>query len=173
MSEEVSAIIVIEVLGRPAEHVTQAMEGLIVRLGSEKGVTVTNKKIHEPQAAESAPNLFISFTEVEAQVVSLTRLLELCFTYMPSSVEIVKPAELRFKLNGANAIVNFLLARLHQYDAVAKKLSVENMVMRGKLGELGVKEIDVGKEAAKLTKNQAKTAKKIGKRAKNPKKHKK
>jgi hypothetical protein len=149
MFDEINSIILIEVLGRPAEHVKEAINGLLEKLSNEKGVKIVSKKIHEPVPAKShdkTSNLFISFMELDLTFQSLARLLEICFAYMPSSVEIVKPAELRIKLNDINVILNFLLSRLHQYDAVAKKLTIENMVMQKKLHELGVSEIDMKKE---------------------------
>lgn len=172
MSEEITAIIVIEVLGRPAEHVAGAINGLVEKFSAEKEVDIISKKIHESRPAEVPDaKLFVSFAELELKLPGLARLLEVCFAYMPSSVEIVKPAELRTKLNDVNAILNFLLARLHQYDAIAKRLSIENMIMKKKLSELGVQEIDVKKEAEK--KNAGKKGSIKNKKSKKPKKSKK
>jgi len=160
MSEEVSAIIIIEVLGRPAEHVKKAINRLIEKLADERGVSVVEKRVHEPRIVEKAETLFLSFAEIELKVSDISKLFHICFSYLPSSVEIVEPSEIKVKLPHINEVVNFLVTRLHQYDAIAKRLSVENTILHKKLRELGVKEIDInnllGKSASGKDKNKRK-----------------
>lgn len=124
---------IIEVIGRPAEHIFKALEDLIARLAVEQDVQVVNKKIHEPKEAEKAKNLFVTFAEVEFLTTTLDRLIELCFIYMPSSVEIIEPAEMRFTLNDANAILNSLLSRLHKYDEIAKTMIMQTQMLQSQL----------------------------------------
>lgn len=138
MPDEITAILIIEVLGRPAEHVATALEQLIERLGKEQELQVTNKKIYEPKQTEKTQNMFLAFAEIEIKVKNLARLAEICFAYMPSSVEIIQPYDLKMTLNDANAILNLLVARLHGYDSIAKRLTIENAILQNQLRQAGI-----------------------------------
>ncbi len=124
---------IIEVMGRPAEYIAKALEDLVARLAIEQDVQVTNKKFHEPKEVEQAKNLFVTFAEVEFLTTTLDRLMEMCFVYMPSSVELIEPAELRFSLNDVNAVLNALLARLHKYDEIAKTMIMQTQMLQSQL----------------------------------------
>ena len=56
--------LIIEILGRPAEHVKESLNMLVVKLGSEKGVKIIDKKYHEPAPVENSKDLFTTFAEV-------------------------------------------------------------------------------------------------------------
>ena len=155
--KKVKAMIIIEILGKPADYVEQTLHGLIDKLGTEKNVEILSKKFYEPKPAET---LFVAFSEVEIAVPSFFRLLEICFLYMPSSIEVTEPSDLRFNLSDANLLVNGLTTRLHQYDAVAKKITFENNILKNQLQQLTSNAVSL----------QQQTPKKINKKAKaNPK----
>lgn len=155
LEKKVHAIIIIEILGKPAEHIDKAIRDLVESLGKEKNVEVLNKKFYEPKPAE---NLFITFCEVEIAVPSLLRLMEICFAYMPSSVEIIQPTDLSFNLNDANFILNALISRLHQYDAIAKKITFENMILKNQLQQIGVPMQQESQVSAKEEKAESKAS---------------
>ncbi len=131
--KNIKAMLVIEILGKPADYVEQTLHGLIDKLGTEKNVEILNKKFYEPKPTET---LFVAFSEVEIAVPSFFRLLEICFLYMPSSIEVTEPEDLRFNLSDANLLVNGLATRLHQYDAIAKKITFENNILKNQLQQL-------------------------------------
>lgn len=130
----VKALLVIEVMGKPAEHIDQAIHDLVERLGKEQDVDILNKKFYEPKPTET---LFITFCEVEIAVPSLSKLSEIGFNYMPSSIEIFEPSDLRFNINDANSLINGIIVRLHQYDAIAKRITFENMILKNQLQQVG------------------------------------
>ena len=131
--KNVKAMLIIEILGKPADYVEQTLHGLIDKLGQEENIEILSKKFYEPKPTET---LFIAFSEVEIAVPSLFKLLEICFKYMPSSVEISEPADLKFNLNDANMLINGLMTRLHQYDAIAKKITFENNILKNQLQQI-------------------------------------
>jgi hypothetical protein len=164
--KKVKALLIIEVLGKPPEHVLQALKDLVERMGKEKDVEIISKKFNEPKPAQT---LFVTFAEVEIAVPDLFKLFEICFSYMPASVEIFEPADLKFAISDANLIINGLMSRLHQYDAVAKRLSFENMILKNQLQQIkgmqapqNIIEANPEKPAEKSSKNkkQKKTKKK-------------
>lgn len=137
--EKVRANLIIEILGRPPEHIVHSLNMLIDALSKEPGVFVLNKKVNKPHEIKKNKTLFTTFAEVEIEASSLYRLIEIVFIYMPSSIEIFEPAEIRLKLDEANMIINSLSARLHKYDAVAKRLNMEKILLEKQVQELGAK----------------------------------
>ena len=159
MESEITAVLVIEVLGRPAEHVASALEQLVERLGKESGIQIVNKKLYEPKETEKTKGMFFAFAEIEIKTSAIIRLAEICFVYMPSSVEIVRPYELKMTLNDATAILNMLVARLHNYDAIAKSLTIENTILQNQLKQGQIKQQVPQKIKAKLNSKRVKPAK--------------
>jgi hypothetical protein len=142
----IHSIIIIEILGRPADHVKKSMEALVDELGKVKGVEIAKKEIHEPKEIEKH-NLFTTFAEVEILTENFKKLTDLIFEYMPSSIEIMEPQEAVMNINEANNLVNDLTARLHRYDAVAKTLMMQNKILQTKIEGLeGKKKAEDKKE---------------------------
>jgi len=133
--ENIRVQMVIEILGRPAEHVASALSQLIDKLGSEKGVKVIEKKIHEPHPVENS-DLFTAFADVSIELESLSVYFGIIFAYMPSHIEIVSPEDLMIKNHNLTDVGNSLLSRLHQYDSIAKKLIMDREALVKKLKEV-------------------------------------
>jgi hypothetical protein len=91
---KIRAMLVIEILGRPPEHIREGMKLLLERLATEKGLKIIEKKIHEPAPMEKSKDLFTTFSEVEIECDSLLTLYGICFAYMPSHVEVISPETL-------------------------------------------------------------------------------
>ena len=127
--------LIFEMLGKPAEHIEKAMEMLLNKLSEEKDLEILDKKTHKAKAVEKTKNVFTTFAEVEILFNGLARLIEVVFDYMPSSIEIEEPTTLTFKNEDINALINDLAAKLHQYDAISKKLKLERAVLIKRLEE--------------------------------------
>ena len=133
--EKIHAFLVLELLGKPADYVTESMDALIKRISTEKGVVIKDKKIHPPIQMENSKDLFTSFIELEAEFDSLMHYLGILFAYMPSNVEIIKPEKINFSNVNMNEITNKLVQRLHEYDAITKNALVERDIVLQKLKE--------------------------------------
>ena len=72
------------------------------------------------------------FSEIELKFDDINEITVFCFEYMPSSIEILEPEELKFESTNFAGFLNDLLARLHEYDMVVKNLQAENMIMKKK-----------------------------------------
>jgi hypothetical protein len=168
--EKIRASIVIEILGRPPEHVTEALNSLVTKLGSEKGVKLINKIIHEPQLAKDSKTLFSSFAEVELELDSIVNLFGIVFSYLPAHVEIISPEKVILPNAEMSEFASRLSEKLHEYDAVAKRLLVEREQLVKKLYEIapnlfktektGAQEVPKIEEAKKIQKPK-KSKKKI------------
>ena len=46
MEEKVYAVLMLEILGKPANHIKKVLEEIVEKLGNEKNVEITKKKIN-------------------------------------------------------------------------------------------------------------------------------
>lgn len=159
MAEEqkVRLMIVIEVLGSPKEHVEKTMAMLIEKLESDKKfelVKQTTYKVEEQEIKEGEKGiikktgkegkiakLWSTFADIEL-ITPLKNVPDICFDYMPSSIEIMEPQELKIKTTELTNLFNDIQALLHKLDRMTKDLSADNIVLR--------KEIDAIKSPYKM-----------------------
>jgi hypothetical protein len=132
---KIHASLILEILGRPKENVSAALETVVNRLSAEKGVKVLNKKLHEPKPIEKS-DLFTSFAEVEVELESTMAYLAVIFNHMPSNIQITDPEKIIFSNLELNEIGNALVQRLHHYDALAKNILSERNMLARKLQEV-------------------------------------
>ena len=144
---------IVEILGRPADYLSKVLEKLAENLGKSKNIIVIEKTLHEPKAIEK---VFSTFMEVELLFENMEVLMEFVFAYMPSHIEIIEPKEIKFKLNDANNFANQLTSKIHQYDALGKRLGLENQLMKAKLRQLG----EIPKEIEEIEKEEKEKEKK-------------
>src|SRR3989338_927354 len=122
---KIQASLIIEILGRPPEHITEALHTVVTKIGAEKGIKVLNKTYNEPIKAQDSKTLYTAFAEVDVELDSLHHYFGLIFMYMPANIEITSPEKLTIQNLELNELGNALLQRLHNYDAVAKKMIAE------------------------------------------------
>lgn len=173
---KLTAVVTLEILGRPAKNVTDALTSLVDKLSKEKGVSVLNKKIHEPKPVEESPDLFTSFAEIEVEFDGLPNYFGIVFAYMPSHIELIHPEKITLKNHDLNALANQVIQRLHGYDAIAKNMIVEKDILTKKLQEIAphlFKEPEQPKLQTKINpkiKSKKSAKKKTTKKKKNKKK---
>lgn len=131
--KKIHCVIVLEIAGRPADYIKKAMSLVVKTLGKEKGVEIISKKTHKVKKVET---IFSTFAEIEMIVQSLPDLIALLFGYTPSSIEILEPSSLDLSLNDINNLLNDLASKIHRSEAVAKKLGIENEILKKHIEEL-------------------------------------
>jgi hypothetical protein len=185
MTEEIKVAIVLEMMGRPAEHLKQVMEDLLKKLVDEKGITVLNKKIHEPTIVEQkdkegniiqqpeGKELYSTFSEVEIEAKTIMDFVRIIFTFMPSHIEILSPNKLSLDNFDLSTILSEITRKLHQYDAIAKNAMMQNQILVSKLQEIQtmIKEGRID-ELTSAPQPDKKDSKKANKKAKTSKKKK-
>lgn len=127
--------IIIEMLGKPAEYVEKVLKEVTRAIGKISGVELIKETPHE--LTEVKNGLLSTFVELELAIKDMNILMALIFSYMPSNIEILAPAEVKMKSTDLNEFVNLLASRLHAYDSHSKKLKIENMILKKRLEELG------------------------------------
>ena len=191
--EKIRAGIVIEMMGRPAEHIKEVIGQLMDKLGSEKGIEIDKKKVHDPKLVEQKDKegkiikfpegreLYSTFAEIDLTADTVIDLVRIVFGYMPSHVEIISPEELRIENLDVSAILTEITQKLHQYDAIAKNAMMQNQMLVNKFRQMqaqglilqeGQQQQQTGekkkggkkKKAVKKTNKKKKTSKKASKR---------
>lgn len=165
--QKVSALMILEIIGKPEKYLVETLENLIKQMGNEQGIVIKNKNIKEPKKMEERSEIanqtkegikiaeqndfYVSFAELEVEADNLTNLVLLMFKYMPAHVEILSPSNFAISNYDLKDILNELIRRLHGYDEVARVLQVEKAVLESKLRAI----METGeKEETKKTKKK-------------------
>lgn len=135
-TKKIRAVLIIEILGKPPEHLIETLEEIIKQISEEKGVSVTEKKIKEPVPIKDKKDVYTSFAEIEIEVEEILSLGHILFKYMPSHIEILSPELIVLTNNGWTEILNEISRRLHSYDEVARVIQIEKRILENKLREL-------------------------------------
>ena len=158
----IQAMLVLEMIGRPAEFITESMNKVVEEMEKEKGVKVISRSIKEPVELKENKEFFTTFAEVEIEVEEVANLAILMFKYMPAHIEIIEPELIALTNNGWGDILSELTRRLHGYDEVARVLQYENAELKKKIEELSS---DNKKEKESVNENK-KDSKKVNKNSK-------
>jgi|WetSurMetagenome_2_1015567.scaffolds.fasta_scaffold313660_2 hypothetical protein len=134
--EKITVAFVFEILGRPPENVSSALEKMIEVIGKEKGVLIKKQKIHEPIEVKDAKDLFTAFAEIEVELDSLANYFSLIFAYPPSNIELITPQNITIQNVEFTELANAITRRIHTYDAIAKNYLIERDLLFKKLKEV-------------------------------------
>ena len=127
--EKIHTKIVIEILGMPKEHVEEAIKKVIENLKKEEGVKLLKEVTYK---AEKIKEMWSTFSELDIEVEDVTKLVGICFDYMPSSVEIIEPLKMNIETTTISDLLNDLLARLHKTDMLLRNAIAENQLLKQK-----------------------------------------
>ena len=151
----INAMVIIEVIGKPPEHLNETLEMIIKSIDNEKGVRVKSKKINNPEVMKNRKDFYMNFAEIEVEVEKILHLVILMFKYMPAHIEIMNPEMIVLTNNGWNDILNELTRRLHGYDEIARIAGVEKEILEKKLREiLGSQNLSVSMKPEKTKKKK-------------------
>jgi hypothetical protein len=101
--------VILEVVGKPKEHVDESLKEYVKKIKADKSYTIIKEKSEKAEKMENG--LFSAFSEMEMLMKDTLVLLNFCFDYLPSSVEIVEPERVIVKNSEFGDFVNDLLAR--------------------------------------------------------------
>jgi hypothetical protein len=135
----IQVALIIEVLGKPKEYLTDSLNKIVEQIDKEKGVVVEAKEIHNPKELENKKGFYTAFADIQVEVEEIRYLLILMFKYMPAHIEIIHPELIALTNHGWGDIINELTRRLHGYDEIARVLQLQNQQFRAELEKRGVK----------------------------------
>jgi len=165
MVEKIKAIVIFEMLGRPADYLKETLKKFIDKVNNEKGVKILGKKIKKPKKLEQAKQeLYTTFAEAELEFEDMQAMFKIIFIYMPSHIDIISPEEIKIKNFDLNVLMTELARRLHQYDEITKRLSAERNILYTRLKQTKEGGEIIGEKKDK--KNEEKAGKKTKKKRK-------
>ena len=126
---------VIEVLGKPKEHVEKAMQEYVEKLRQNERYEIISEEIAKIKKQDEQ-ELWAIFSELEIKAEKIEDLVGFCFEYMPSLIEIITPKELTFSDVDISHFLSDMQAKLHQVDMVAKQVNIENQHLKQNLSGL-------------------------------------
>ena len=132
-----NAILIMDIVGRPAEHLVETLEKIIGEIEKEKGTLIVSKTIKEPVFMKNQKDFYTTFAEIEVEVDEILILAGLVFKYMPAHVEIISPEIIGLSNNSFGEILNEIARRLHGYDEIARVMQIEKQILFKKISELG------------------------------------
>jgi len=137
--EAIFVTIMLEVIGRPKEHLKEVLQDLIKKIGQEKGIKIKHSEVYEPTELKDNKSLYTSFAEMDIEADSMREIMQITFKYMPSHIEVVSPENLTLNNNFLNDIFNELTRRLHAYDQIVRIVQNEKIILEKQLKELSEK----------------------------------
>jgi len=132
--QEITARIILEVVGAPKEHVEESLNGAIKKLEKEDKIKLLTAKTFESEELEN--KFWSTFAEVEFKAPTMQEVLDVCFDYTPSTLEILEPAGIDMDTADLASLFNDLLAKTHQFIAVIKNYEAENALLKIELDKL-------------------------------------
>ena len=124
---------IIEVLGKPKEHVEKAIKEYTEHIKKDPEFVILNEEYSD---IKEQGKLWSQFVELDLVIKGTSKLIGFCFEYMPSSMEIMKPEHLILSNHELASFLNDLQARLHDVDMIVKKSRAENDVLRSNMNAL-------------------------------------
>lgn len=135
IQQKITAIMIIEVMGRPKEHLMETLEKITTDISNEKNVKINEKTINEPVPVKDKDDIFSSYAEIEVEVGEASTLSMLVFKYMPAHIEVLEPETLKMTAYQYADILSELVRRLHKYDELLRVLQMERNTYAHKLKE--------------------------------------
>ena len=135
MKKELLFRAIIEVLGRPKEHVEKTIKDYLERLKQDKNYQIVSEEVAEVKKQEKE-EMWVIFAELEVRTEKVDNIIGFCFEYMPSMIELIEPSELTLRDVTLSNFLNDLQARLHHVGIVAKQLKSENDFLKKNLAVL-------------------------------------
>ncbi len=120
--------VIIEVLGKPKAYVENSLRAFVQKIKKDSNLEV----IHEDygEATEHENDTWTTFVELEILIKDIITMTGFCFDYMPASIEILAPENMKLKSQELSMIINDLQGKLHHLDAMVKQFKMQNDFLR-------------------------------------------
>ncbi len=133
---------IVEVLGYPEEHVNEVAKNVLEKLKTEQGIKIVKETLNKAEKVKDV--IFSSFIEVEIKINDFQKLMDFCYNYLPSTLEILDSNKVIMPIREFTNGLNELLTKLHHYNLVMNNLIHENSEL---------KEVKLKKEIKEEAKN--------------------
>ena len=124
---KILARVIIEIVGKPKEHIEKALNVVVEKIKEEKNMEIVEEKTFN---AEKQDEMFSAFAEIGILFKNIGTLTGFCFDFMPSSVEILDPEKLSFSSNEFAGLMNDLLAKIHHMNLYVNQNNLEKKTLK-------------------------------------------
>lgn len=135
MSQTIIFRAVIEVIGKPEEHVKEALGKYLQTLSQDKRFTIKSQD-QAPPEKQKDQELWSTFAELDIKTTKIDFVTQFCFEYMPSIIEIIEPTQTTLSDVDLSQFFTDLQGRLHHIDLVAKNLKLEKEFIQKNTNDL-------------------------------------
>jgi hypothetical protein len=151
MEKQYQGHAILEVLGKPKEHVAETLRLLLKKAQDTKELQVIEHHIEEPEQFEEDSKLYSGILELELKLLNLETVFGFIFDYMPTSLEISEPDGMTFDLSTFNGFLSDFIGRIHEYDKIVKEKIGENVQLQQNIDLLIRNLVMVGLKDSNLT----------------------
>lgn len=133
----IHAKLIVEIAGSPESHVAETLKLLASKFAEgNPEVRVKKAEVNTTKKIPESENFFSGFIEFEIEVASIAAMMGLVIDYLPSSIDIIGPEDIKESSINLAEILNDLSGRLHQYDSEVKTLKAEKTIIGRELQKL-------------------------------------
>ena len=118
-----------EVVGNPKDYVETTIKGFVNNIKNDSDITFLNEEFGEPEEVPNSQGLWSTYADTEVLVNSLDKFVWLCVNFLPATIEIIAPEELRFSDKDLTNWLNDILAKLHEISVTVRQTNVKNEVL--------------------------------------------
>jgi hypothetical protein len=115
-----------EILGNPKEYVENTIRSYVNNIRNDSGIMILSEEYGEAEAVEG--DLWSTYVDCEMLFENLEKINWLCINFMPASLEIIAPEELRFSDKDLTMWFNDLLAKLHEISASVRETTTKDQL---------------------------------------------
>lgn len=135
MNNNIKAMFIIQIAGKPLENVNKALELVEKKLKDDKRWKILESDIIEPELDEES-TLYSGMIEATAKFNTSGNIMEFIMDYTPNSIEVEDPSTINLNLsefNGMlNDISNYMLASQTQIRKLNANLHMLKKQLDGK-----------------------------------------
>ena len=116
----------VEALSKDSDALERQMDLLESKLRSER---IHIHSLERADVAKQEDN-FTSFMEVECSMTSFSDVINMIVNYGPSSVELIKPKEVRLSLSESQDVLNEVTSAVHYYISLILSLKYAELMQK-------------------------------------------
>lgn len=124
---------ILEMVGKPKEHILDTLHDLITQLSENDKYGLVSYDIAPAEKVKDS-DLFSTFAEVEFTSKDEIELIYFATDFMPASIEVIEPAEMKVQASYTSHMLTEFVGRLHTIDMEFKKVNQTNKVLSQSLG---------------------------------------
>lgn len=127
MNEMTLVKAIVEVVGKPEAHVKKSLDLVLKNVEEQKRIKIIKKEVFPPKKNDV---FFSAFAELEIKFESPGVLVDFCFDFMPSSIEIIEPSVINLRTQEFTNSLNDILSRLHGINMSLTNINAENKLLK-------------------------------------------